>query len=172
MFRKRTGKVIYLHVVEHKGVVAVTKTTDAATTQHDSPEHKAQPEQEDPIMNTKANEKEWEERRPVPGFAKDKRLSLEFIGLILLPMLGVDSTLLHLDNSYNSDAATQATFGLGWAAGIDEMDLLFSSFKVTVLFPAVVVVQASIEENDKGWISGALLFSTYLIISIAAWFQK
>jgi hypothetical protein len=31
------------------------------------------------------------------------------------------------------------------------MDLFFSSFKVTVLFPAVLVVQSSIEENEKGW---------------------
>jgi calcium/proton exchanger cax len=102
----------------------------------------------------------------VQGIAHERGLSEEFIGLILLPMLGVDSTLLHLDNRYDSEAATQATFGLGlqtilfmtpllvfasWIAGIEGMDLLFSSFEVTVLFPAVLVVQASIEENDKGW---------------------
>jgi Ca2+/H+ antiporter len=102
----------------------------------------------------------------VQGIAQERGLSEEFIGLILLPMLGVDSTLLHLDNRYDSEAATQATFGLGlqtilfmtpllvfasWIADIEGMDLLFSSFEVTVLFPAVLVVQASIEENDKGW---------------------
>ena len=102
----------------------------------------------------------------IKGIAEERGLSQEFLGLILLPLLGVDSTLLHLDNRYDSDATTQAAFGLGlqtilfvtpllvfvaWIAGIGEMDLLFTSFEVTVLFPAVIVVQASIEENDKGW---------------------
>jgi len=39
---------------------------------------------------------------------------------------------------------------VAWITGIDVIDLLFSPFEVTVLFPAVLVVQASIEENDKG----------------------
>jgi len=108
-------------------------------------------------------------------------------GLILLPILGLDSTLLHLDNRYDNETVAQTTLGLGlqtilfmipvmvlvgWAAGIEGVDLLFSSFEVTVLFPAVLVVQASIEENEKGWLPGATLFSTYLTIAIAAWFQK
>jgi Ca2+/H+ antiporter len=102
----------------------------------------------------------------IQGIAEERGLSQEFLGLILLPLLGVDSTLLHLDNRYDSDATTQATFGLGlqtilfvtpllvfvaWIAGIGGMDLLFSPFEVTVLFPAVLVVQTSIEESDKGW---------------------
>jgi Ca2+/H+ antiporter len=40
---------------------------------------------------------------------------------------------------------------IGGAAGIEGVDLLFSPFEVTVLFPAVLVMQSSIEENDKGW---------------------
>lgn len=60
--------------------------------------------------------------------------------------------LLHLDNRYDNEtvANTSLDFGLqtilfvtplmvlvGWASGIEHMDLLFSSFEVTVLFPAV-----------------------------------
>lgn len=100
------------------------------------------------------------------GFAEHTGTSMEFIGLILLPILGLDSTLLHLDNRYDNETVAQTTLGLGlqtilfmipivvlvgWAAGIEGVDLLFSSFEVTVLFPAVLVVQASIEENEKGW---------------------
>ncbi|TVY58430.1 Ca(2+)/H(+) antiporter, partial [Lachnellula suecica] len=121
------------------------------------------------------------------GFAEHTGTSMEFIGLILLPILGLDSTLLHLDNRYDNETVAQTTLGLGlqtilfmipvvtlvgWAAGIEGVDLLFSSFEVTVLFPAVLVVQASIEENEKGWLKGATLFSTYLTIAIAAWYQK
>lgn len=100
------------------------------------------------------------------GITEESGLSQEFIGLILFPILGVDSTLLHLDNRYDSDEATRTTLGLGlqtilfvmpllvlvsWWAGIEDMNLLFSPFEVTVLFPAVMVVQASIEEKDNGW---------------------
>ncbi|TVY35007.1 Ca(2+)/H(+) antiporter [Lachnellula subtilissima] len=121
------------------------------------------------------------------GFTQETGTTEEFIGLILLPILGLDSTLLHLDNRSDNETVAQTTLGLGlqtilfvmplvvlvgWAAGIEGVDLLFSPFEVTVLFPAVLVVQSSIEENDKGWLSGALLFSTYLTIAIAAWFQK
>lgn len=139
------------------------------------------------------------------GFIQETGTSQEFVGLILLPILGLDSTLLHLDNRYDNETVAQTTLGLGlqtilfitplmvligWAAGIQDVDLLFSQFDVTVLFPAILVVQASIEENDKGWsvsveysfkntmlicvdrLTGALLFSTYVTIAIAAWFQK
>jgi Ca2+:H+ antiporter len=102
----------------------------------------------------------------IQGMAKETGMSLEFIGLIMLPILGVDSTLLHLDNRYDSEEATRTTLGMGlqtilfmmpllvlvsWCAGIEDMNLLFQPFEVTVLFPAVVVVQASIEEKEKGW---------------------
>lgn len=100
------------------------------------------------------------------GFHQESGTTLEFIGLILLPILGLDSTLLHLDNRYDNETVAQTTLGLGlqtilfmmplmvlvgWAAGFQEVDLLFNTFEVTVLFPAVLVVQSSIEENDKGW---------------------
>ncbi|TVY24145.1 Ca(2+)/H(+) antiporter [Lachnellula hyalina] len=100
------------------------------------------------------------------GFTQETGTTEEFIGLILLPILGLDSTLLHLDNRSNNETVAQTTLGLGlqtilfmmplvvlvgWAAGIEGVDLLFSPFEVTVLFPAVLVVQSSIEENDKGW---------------------
>ena len=102
----------------------------------------------------------------VNGISKETGMSKEFIGLILFPILGVDSTLLHLDNRYDSEEATQATLGLGlqvilfltpvlvlvgWVRNIEDMNLLFSPFEVTVLFPAVLVVQASVGENEHGW---------------------
>jgi len=102
----------------------------------------------------------------IEGISKDRGISQEFIGLIMLPILGVDSTLLHLDNRYDSEEATRTTLGLGlqtllfmtpllvlvsWIAGIEDMNLVFNPFEVTVLFPAVLVVQASIEETENGW---------------------
>jgi len=102
----------------------------------------------------------------VQGISENTGMSQEFIGLIMLPFLGVDSTLLHLDNRAHSEETTRTTLGLGlqtvlfimpffvlvsWIAGIEDMNLLFSTFEVTVLFPAMLIVQASIEETDKGW---------------------
>lgn len=102
----------------------------------------------------------------IKGVSEETNIPQEFIGLIMLPILGVDSTLLHLDNRYDSEEATRTTLGLGlqtllfmtpllviisWIAGIDDMNLLFNPFEVTVLFPAVLVVQASIEETENGW---------------------
>lgn len=192
---KKRGKALVItdgHLAVAVAVIGGTMAAHGRPTV--SVKRKPPPEPEDPIMNPKANTGGEKERMmqlhfwvcvgmlilagallalhilfisdSVKGIAQERDLSEEFIGLILLPMLGVDSTLLHLDNRYDSDAATQATFGLGlqtilfmtpllvfisWIAGIDGMDLLFSPFEVTILFPAVLVVQASIEENDKGW---------------------
>lgn len=100
------------------------------------------------------------------GFIQETGTTEEFVGLILLPILGLDSTLLHLDNRYDNETVAKTTLGLGLqtilfmtplmvliggAAGIEGVDLLFSPFEVTVLFPAVLVMQSSIEGNDKGW---------------------
>jgi len=96
---------------------------------------------EDPIMDTTANTEGPKERElqlhfwvcvgililvggllalhvlfisdSIKEISNERGISEEFIGLILLPLLGVDSTLLHLDNRYDSDATTQAIFGLG-----------------------------------------------------------
>jgi Ca2+:H+ antiporter len=102
----------------------------------------------------------------VQGISTSTGMSLEFIGLIMIHILGVNSTLLHLDNRYDSEEVTRTTLGLGlqtmlfvlpllilisWIAGIKDMNLLFNPFEVTVLFPAVLIVQASIEEKDNGW---------------------
>ena len=141
------------------------------------------------------------------GFTQETGTTEEFIGLSLLPILGLDSTLLHPDNRSDNETVAQTALGLrlqtilfmmplvvlvGWAAGIEGVDLLFSPFEVTVLFPAVLAVQSSIEENDKGWsgspncedLEKAADFRdlgyrvhcysrhNYLTIAIAAWFQK
>lgn len=47
------------------------------------------------------------------GFATRTEISEEFVGLIMLPILGLDSTLLHLDNKYDSETVADTTLGLG-----------------------------------------------------------
>ncbi|CZR60434.1 uncharacterized protein PAC_10330 [Phialocephala subalpina] len=136
---------------------------------------------EDELIDINAmNEKEdVGEKEPQPHFWLS--ISLLFImgALLALHILFISDSLVGFTQETGTSEESLGTIMfmtplmvlIGWAAGIPGVDLLFSPFEVTVLFPAVLVVQSSIEENDKG-LSGALLFSTYLTIAIAAWFQK
>ncbi|KAI9857874.1 MAG: hypothetical protein M1813_007989 [Trichoglossum hirsutum] len=115
-------------------------------------------------------------------------ISKNFIGLILLPIVGnaaEHATAITVAIKDKMDLAIGVAVGssmqiallviplvvvIGWILGIHNMTLFFDGFQIAVLFVAVLLVNYLIQDGKSHWLEGVLLMSTYLIISIAAWF--
>ena len=54
---------------------------------------------------------------------------------------------------------------LGWALGIDEMNLYFDGFQVMILFVSVLLVNYLIQDGKSNYLEGNLLLALYLIIA-------
>ena len=54
---------------------------------------------------------------------------------------------------------------LGWALGIDDMDLYFDGFQITILFVSVLLVNYLIQDGKSNYLEGKLLLALYLIIA-------
>ena len=54
---------------------------------------------------------------------------------------------------------------LGWALGIDEMNLYFDGFQVMILFVSVLLVNYLIQDGKSNYLEGNLLLSLYFIIA-------
>lgn len=117
-------------------------------------------------------------------------VSPEFIGLILLPIVGnaaEHATAVTVAIKDKMDLAIGVAIGsslqiallvlplmvlLNWF-GVGQsavMTLDFDGFQVSVLFIAVILVNYLIQDGKSHWLEGVLLQITYLIIAVSAWF--
>ena len=112
-------------------------------------------------------------------------VSIEFIGLILLPIVGnaaEHATAVTVACKDKMDLAIGVAVGssmqiallvlpfivvLGWILGLDDMNLSFDGFQVAVLFVAVLLVNYLIADGKSHWLEGALLQALYLIIAVS-----
>ncbi|KAK2623536.1 hypothetical protein QTJ16_007090 [Diplocarpon rosae] len=115
-------------------------------------------------------------------------ISVEFVGLILLPIVGnctehaVAVTVAIKDKM---DLAIGVAVGssmqvslflipllvvIGWIMGQDAMNLSFDGFQVAVLFVAVLLVNYLIADGKSHWLEGMLLMCLYVIIAVCAWY--
>ncbi|KAH0536029.1 hypothetical protein FGG08_007078 [Glutinoglossum americanum] len=124
----------------------------------------------------------------IDALSETGNISKTFIGLILLPIVGnaaEHATAVTVAIKDKMDLAIGVAVGssmqiallvvplivvLGWILGIHDMTLYFDGFQIAVLFVAVLLVNYLIQDGKSHWLEGVLLMSTYLIISIAAWF--
>ncbi|KAI9668043.1 MAG: hypothetical protein M1821_000863 [Bathelium mastoideum] len=116
-------------------------------------------------------------------------VSEEFIGLILLPIVGnaaEHATALTVACKDKMDLAIGVAVGssmqiallvlplsvvLGWIIGTNPvMTLDFDGFQIVVLFVAILLVNYLIQDGKSHWLEGALLMALYLIIATTAWF--
>jgi Ca2+:H+ antiporter len=115
-----------------------------------------------------------------PGSAVTK----EFVGLILLPIVGnaaEHATAVTVACKDKMDLAIGVAVGssmqialfvlpfivvVGWGLHYDEMNLSFDGFQVAVLFVSVLLVNYLIADGKSHWLEGALLQSLYLIIAV------
>ncbi|KAK5105777.1 hypothetical protein LTR62_002157 [Meristemomyces frigidus] len=119
-----------------------------------------------------------------------QHVSQEFIGLILLPIVGnaaEHATAVTVAIKDKMDLSIGVAVGsslqvallvlpfmvcLNWfgVGAPNDLTLSFDGFQVSVLFIAIIVVNYVIQDGKSHWLEGMLLQVTYLVIAVAAWF--
>jgi len=116
-------------------------------------------------------------------------ISEEFVGLILVPIVGnaaEHATAVTVAIKDKMDLAIGVAVGssmqialfvfplmvvISWCGlGDDAMTLDFDGFQVAVLFIAVLLVNYLIQDGESHWLEGILLMAVYIIIAVSAWF--
>lgn len=108
------------------------------------------------------------------------KVSIEFIGLILLPIVGnaaEHATAVTVAVKDKMDLAIGVAVGssmqiallvipllvvIGWIMGKDDMSLSFDGFQVAILFVSVLLVNYLIIDGKSHWLEGMLLMCLYL----------
>ncbi|KAL7789080.1 Ca2+ transporter [Trichoderma ceciliae] len=122
----------------------------------------------------------------IDAITKNGVLSEEFVGLILLPIVGnaaEHATAVTVAIKDKMDLAIGVAVGssmqvalflipllvvIGWGMGNDEMNLSFDTFQVAVMFVAVLLVNYLIGDGKSHWLEGWLLICLYAIIAVCA----
>jgi Ca2+:H+ antiporter len=122
----------------------------------------------------------------IDAVTKEGGLSEEFVGLILLPIVGnaaEHATAVTVAIKDKMDLAIGVAVGssmqvalflipllviIGWGMGIDDMTLSFDLFQVAVLFVSVLLVNYLIGDGKSHWLEGQLLVCLYFIIAVCA----
>ncbi|KAH6659204.1 Sodium/calcium exchanger protein-domain-containing protein, partial [Truncatella angustata] len=111
-------------------------------------------------------------------------VSVEFVGLILLPIVGNAAehvTAVTVAIKDKMDLAIGVAVGssmqvslflipllviIGWGMGIEDMNLSFDTFQVAVVFVTVLLVNYLIADGESHWLEGFLLICLYFIIAV------
>lgn len=114
-------------------------------------------------------------------------ISEEFVGLILLPIVGnacEHATAVTVAVKDKMDLAIGVAIGssmqvalllipllviIGWGMGKQDMTLAFDTFQVIVLFVSVLLVNYLIGDGKSHWLEGLILTCLYAIIATCAW---
>lgn len=123
----------------------------------------------------------------INDLAERGNISKEFIGLILLPIVGnaaEHATAVTVAMKDKMDLAIGVAVGssmqvalflipflvvVGWGMGNDNMDLSFDMFQVAVMFVAVLLVNYLIGDGKSHWLEGWLLICLYAIIAVCSY---
>ncbi|KAI0787930.1 Sodium/calcium exchanger protein-domain-containing protein [Fomes fomentarius] len=123
----------------------------------------------------------------IDGLTDSGHISKEFVGIILLPIVGnaaehvtavtvsvKDKLTLSLGVAVGSSIQI-ALFvipfivTLGWIIG-KPLSLLFDPFESIVLFLAVIVVNYTVQDGKSNWLEGMLLMCLYVILAVVFWY--
>ncbi|KAJ1333233.1 Ca2+:H+ antiporter [Microdochium nivale] len=114
-------------------------------------------------------------------------VSEEFVGLILIPIVGnacEHATAVTVAIKDKMDLAIGVAIGssmqvalflipllviIGWGIGNQDMNLSFDEFQIAVLFIAVLLVNYLIGDGKSHWLEGMLLICLYFIIAVCSW---
>lgn len=123
----------------------------------------------------------------ISAITNDGHVSEEFVGLILLPIVGnaaEHATAVTVAVKDKMDLAIGVAVGssmqvslflipllviIGWGMGLDDMNLAFDTFQIVVLFVSVLLVNYLIGDGESHWLEGVLLICLYIIIAVCAW---
>lgn len=134
----------------------------------------------------------------INAVAEQNNVPLEFIGLILLPIVGnaaEHATAVTVAVKDKMDLSIGVAVGsslqiallvlpisvvIGWIIGpvtpkpplLPEgpMTLNFDGFVIAILFVTILLVNFLIGDGKSHWLEGVMLMTTYIIIAVAAWF--
>lgn len=117
------------------------------------------------------------------GFIREWKISKEFVGIIMLPIIGNaaehwtaiiaayhDKMDLSLGVAIGSSCqmallVTPFTVFLGWVFKTN-MTLDFHPFQAVVLFLSVLIVASVLKDGESNWLLGSMLFTAYVIIAV------
>ncbi|KAF4996754.1 hypothetical protein FGRMN_4318 [Fusarium graminum] len=123
----------------------------------------------------------------IDAVTKTGGVSEEFVGLILLPIVGnaaEHATAVTVAIKDKMDLAIGVAVGssmqvalflipllviIGWGMGNDDMNLSFDLFQVATMFVAVLLVNYLIADGKSHWLEGWLLICLYSIIAVCSW---
>jgi len=123
----------------------------------------------------------------INGLTSSGHISKQFVGLILLPIVGnaaehvtavmvsvKDKLTLSLNVAVGSSIQI-ALFvipfivTLGWILG-KPLTLLFDPFQSIVLFLSVLTVNYVVQDGKSNWLEGMILMCLYIIVAVTFWF--
>ncbi|KAF8340660.1 calcium/proton exchanger [Cantharellus anzutake] len=122
----------------------------------------------------------------IDGLTQSGNISEEWVGLILLPIVGNAAehvTAVTVSVKDKLDLSIGVAVGssiqialfvipflviLGWIIG-KPLTLLFDPFESIVLFLAVLTVAFCISDGKSNWLEGMILLSLYVILAVAFW---
>lgn len=123
----------------------------------------------------------------IDAVTKSGDVSEEFVGLILLPIVGnaaEHATAVTVAIKDKMDLAIGVAVGssmqvalflipllviIGWGMGNEDMNLSFDLFQVAVMFVAVLLTNYLIADGKSHWLEGFLLICLYAIIATCSW---
>lgn len=119
----------------------------------------------------------------VEGMAENLGLSHEFVGLIMIPIIGnaaEHSTAVIMAVKNKMDAAVEVSVGstlqvilfvmpilLFVSLLFTPMDLVFTPFELVILVASALITNRVISDGRSNWIEGAQLLGIYIIIAVA-----
>ncbi|KAI9732333.1 MAG: hypothetical protein M1834_001540 [Cirrosporium novae-zelandiae] len=124
----------------------------------------------------------------IDAVTDEYNISEEFVGLILLPIVGnaaEHATAVTVAVKDKMDLAIGVAIGssmqiamlvipiavvLGWILTGSDLTLDFDGFQIAILFVAALLVNFIISDGKSHWLEGAMLQILYVIIAVAAWF--
>ncbi|KAI0087295.1 Sodium/calcium exchanger protein-domain-containing protein [Irpex rosettiformis] len=123
----------------------------------------------------------------IDGLTDGGHISKEFVGVILLPIVGnaaehvtavTVSVRDKLDLSLGVAVGSSIQIALfvipfivtlGWMIG-KPLTLLFDPFESIVLFLSVIVVNYTVQDGKSNWLEGAILMCLYVILAVVFWY--
>lgn len=123
----------------------------------------------------------------IDAISESGGVSKEFVGLILLPIVGNAAehlTAVKVAHKDKMDLSIGVAIGssiqvalfviplliiIGWGMGKEDMTLAFDSFQVAVVFVSVLLVNYLISDGKSNWLEGVMLICLYIAIAVCSW---
>ncbi|MGH4052165.1 MAG: calcium/proton exchanger [Clostridium sp.] len=123
----------------------------------------------------------------IRDFTKDYNISQEFIGIILIPLLGnigenVSTIMCAMQNKVDMSLETAIGSSIQISLFVTPVLVIFSCFMgldLTLLFPVFHIIMCSIavgmsflvfQDGKTYWLEGSILITTYIIITLAYYY--